>query len=208
MVPAIMVLGLVAEGTAWWVVTTRRASIWVTVVPVAGAMGVTALALGPLPLSREVSPGLAGLAGVAAGVGLYVATRAFVLAIRKWSPFREHAVRTYLLQGTVPVAYAVLLAVGVSAAGEELFWRGLFRAHSVSGAPVASAIVAWAGFVLANLPSLNLAVVAAAVVGGAVWTALALWSDGVLASLLCHALWTGLMVIAPVIHARDGVAGA
>ena len=207
MVPAVLVLGLVAEGTAWWAVTTRSVSIWASVVPVAGAMGIAALALGPPPLYRGVSPAIACLAGVAAGIGLYVATRGFLLAIRGWPPFREHAILIYLRQGSVPVALAVLLSVGVSAVGEELFWRGLFRAHAVSGAPVASAVVSWAGFVLANLPSLNLAIVAAALVGGAVWTVLALWSGGVLASLLCHGLWTGLMLMAPVVDARKGLAG-
>jgi hypothetical protein len=30
-----------------------------------------------------------------------------------------------------------------------------------------------------------------------VWGALALWTHGVLASLLCHGVWTGLMVTLP-----------
>jgi membrane protease YdiL (CAAX protease family) len=200
MVPAVMVLGLLTEAAAWWAVTTRKASVWLTVVPVTGGMGIAALAVGPPPLYREVQPGVAAAVGVGAGLGLYVATRGFVLMVQRWSPFRRHAIVMYLRQGSLSVGLAVLFSVGVSAAGEELFWRGLFRMHAVSGAPAAGALVAWAGFVLANSPSLNLAIVSGAVVGGAVWTALALWSDGVLASLLCHGLWTALMLIAPVVR--------
>ncbi|MEW6058795.1 MAG: CPBP family glutamic-type intramembrane protease [Actinomycetota bacterium] len=206
MVPAVMVLGLVAEGTAWWVVATRGVSIWAAIIPVAGSMGIAALALGPPSLSQEVALGPAGAAGAAAGAGLYLATLGFVRAIRGWPTFREHAIRTYLLQGALPSAFALLLSM-VSVFGEELFWRGLFRAHAVSGAPVASALVAWGAFVTANLPSMNLAIVSGAVVGGAAWTALALWSNGVLASLVCHGVWTALMLIAPVVGWRSEGAG-
>ena len=56
-------------------------------------------------------------------------------------------------------------------------------------------------FVLANLPSANLAIAAGAVVGGAVWVALAWWTGGVLASLACHIVWTGMMIAFPVLRA-------
>ena len=58
----------------------------------------------------------------------------------------------------------------------------------------AAAVVAWAGYVVANLPSRSLPIVAGAVVGGALWAALAWWSGGVLAPLASHILWTGLML--------------
>ena len=88
--------------------------------------------------------------------------------------------------------------------GEELFWRGFFQgqlASSLEGGTALAAVLAWIAFVLANLPSANLAIAAGAVVGGAVWVALAWWTGGVLASLACHIVWTGMMVAFPVLHA-------
>jgi hypothetical protein len=51
--------------------------------------------------------------------------------------------------------------------------------------------------VVVNLPSRNLAIAAGAIVGGAAWGALAWWSAGVLASIVCHATWTALMLARP-----------
>jgi membrane protease YdiL (CAAX protease family) len=51
--------------------------------------------------------------------------------------------------------------------------------------------------VVANVPSRSLPIVAGALVGGAVWGALAWWSGGVLAPLASHILWTGLMLARP-----------
>jgi membrane protease YdiL (CAAX protease family) len=96
---------------------------------------------------------------------------------------------------------------GCTCAGEELFWRGLFLGElerSVGG--LAAVVLAWGGFVLANLPSGNLAIVAGAVVGGAVWVALAWWTGGIAASLCCHAAWTALMLALPPAVAEEGAA--
>src|SRR5581483_5248757 len=150
MVAAVLVLGLVAEAGAWWTVSTRDRSVWTTIIPVAGAMGFAALVLGPPALSGESSVvGAAGL-GAGAGVVLYLAARGFVSVVGGWTRFRRDAARVYGRRGRVPLALATALSAGVSAAGEELFWRGLFRTHVAGGsqAPVASALVTWAAFVL------------------------------------------------------------
>jgi membrane protease YdiL (CAAX protease family) len=87
-----------------------------------------------------------------------------------------------------------------------LFWRGLFQgelAPALDDRTALAAAIAWVAFVLANLPSANLAIAAGAVVGGAVWVALAWWTGGVLASLACHIVWIGLMIALPVLHPAD-----
>ena len=61
----------------------------------------------------------------------------------------------------------------------------------------AAAVAAWLGYVVANISSRCLPIVAGAVVGGALWAGLAWWSGGVLASLASHILWTGLMLALP-----------
>ena len=98
---------------------------------------------------------------------------------------------------------AALVAALVVEVGEELFWRGLVQGQIASGSgPVAGYVLAWLAYVAANLPSRNLAIVAGAVVGGAVWGALALWTGGVLACIVCHAVWTELMIAFPPPAAR------
>jgi membrane protease YdiL (CAAX protease family) len=58
--------------------------------------------------------------------------------------------------------------------------------------------------VAVNLPSGNLAIIAGAVVGGAVWSALAWWTGGALASIVCHAIWTALILGFPVVRIPVG----
>jgi len=203
MARAVMVLGLMAEAGAWWLVAVRSRNIWTTVIPVIATMGVAAIAVDVPPLALGASRGTAAAAGLATGAALYLATRAFVFVVRPWTVFREQAMRVYRRRGALPLAFALLLSAGVAAVGEELFWRGLFQEQTVRGlhSPAVSALVTWGAFVVANLPSANLAVLAGAVVGGAAWGLLALWTKGVLASVLCHGVWTGLMLAFPVVRA-------
>ena len=81
---------------------------------------------------------------------------------------------------------------------EELFWRGLFQGRLAQATTAAAAAaIAWLGYIVANVASHSLPIVAGAIVGGAVWGVLAWWSGGVLASLASHILWTGLMLLLP-----------
>ena len=91
---------------------------------------------------------------------------------------------------------------------EELFWRSLFQGHlaAVLSGGAAAAALAWLGYVVANVPSGSLPIVAGAVVGGALWSGLAWWSGGVLAPLGSHILWTGLMLALPPGAGRRGTA--
>ena len=202
MVPAVMVLGFAAEMVAWWAVGARRAGVWPVMGLTLPAMGAAAVIADPPSLSPAVVPELAVIAGAAAGSALYVATRAFVAIVTRWRAFQRQSIEMYERQRGLPLALAVVLAAGLMVTGEELFWRGLFQprlAEALDGR-TAGAAATWAAFVLANLPSRNLAIVGGAVVGGAVWAALAWWTGGVLASLLCHSVWTALMLSFPVVR--------
>jgi membrane protease YdiL (CAAX protease family) len=206
MAVAVMIGGALLEFAAWWVVSWKGVSIWVAMGIALPAMGVAALAVGEPSLSPGVSAGGAVAAGAAAGVALYLATRLFVAAVRSWRALHRHSVELYARQAGVPLTAAILLAAVVMAPGEELFWRGLFQAKlgDALDGRTAGAILAWAAFAVANLPSRNLAIIAGAVVGGAVWAALGWWTGGVLASIVCHSLWTALMLAFPVVHAPVG----
>lgn len=202
-----MVVGFVAEASAWWLVAFRRRSVWVVVTPALVGMGIAALAIGPPTWSPDVSPAAGMGVGLLAGVLLYLATRAFVVAADGWEALRRHSLGMYRRQGSLPLAGALVVSVGLAVSGEELFWRGLFQvelAEALDGRTALAAALSWCAFVAANLPSANLAIVAGASVGGAAWTALGWWTGGVLAPLACHAAWTSLMLSFPVVRPRIG----
>ena len=46
-------------------------------------------------------------------------------------------------------------------------------------------------------------IIAGAVVGGVVWAGLTAWTGGVLACVLCHAVWIELMIALPPPGSRD-----
>jgi membrane protease YdiL (CAAX protease family) len=208
MEPVVIVVGAVAEALAWFVVVRGRRSIWRTLLPVLGLMGAAALVTGSVRTSPRVTLAAAAAVGVAVGGLLYLATRVFVRAVRGWTAFQLQSVDTYERRGNLSLSSALLLSVGVSALGEELFWRGLVQpelSRAVDGR-VLGAALSYLAFVAVNLPSANLAILAGAVVGGAVWTILGWWSGGFLASVCCHGAWTALMLAFPVVRrAPDGV---
>lgn len=195
--------GLVAEAAAWWLVAARDRSVWAVVTPVLVALGIAAVVVGPPAWSPDVEPILALAAGVAAGVALYLGTRAFVHAVRGWVAFRLDSIALYRRRGSMTLPMALGLSVVLAVSGEELFWRGLFQdevADALDGRTLLAAGLTWAAFVLANLPSANLAIVAGVIVGGGVWSILGWWCGGALAPLVCHAVWTTLMLSFPVVR--------
>lgn len=197
-----MVVGALTEGVAWWAISRRGLNVWHTMAPVLVGLGVLALLTGRPGLAQDRSVGLAVAVGLASGPALYLATRFFVEVVApRWRAFRTQSVQMYGRRGARSLGTVLLLSVGLMVPGEELFWRGLVLPElegSLTG--VLGPVVAWAAFVAANVPSFNLAIVAGAAVGGAVWVALATWSGGILAGLLCHAGWTALMLAFPPVE--------
>jgi uncharacterized protein len=199
MKPAVVVLGATAQLVAWWLVSARRSSVWTTTAPVLAVAGAVAILVDP-PLSAREPLALAAVAGVAAGVVLYSGTRAFVaIVVGRWRAFGRHAAAIYR-GGDGHSPSIVLGAAVIVAVGEEVFWRGLAQIELGSrlGAASAGAVATWSAYVVANAPSRNLAILAGAIVGGAVWGALAWWSGGVAGSVASHAVWTTLMIAWPV----------
>lgn len=204
-----MVGGLAVEATAWWLVVFRRWNVWLVMTPVLVGMGIAAVAVGPPAMSPEVAPATGLLVGLLSGVTLYLATRGFVAVVRGWGAFQRQSAAMYLRRERLPLAAALVLSVALMVPGEELFWRGLFQVElgeALGGRTALAAVLSWGAFVLANLPSANLAIVAGALVGGAVWAALGWWTGGALAPLACHAIWTAMMLRFPVVPVPNEVA--
>src|SRR5439155_24018343 len=191
-------VGVIAVFVAWRLVAARRASVWVAMGAVEGAAGLAALAAGRAPLSPKVAAGWAALGGLGAGAALYAATAGFVLVVRRWPVFDRHVAEIYDQRKGLSLPVALILAAGVTAAGEELFWRGLVQgrlAESIGW--TMGALVTWGVYIVANAASRSLPILAGAIVSGAVWGVLALWTHCVLASLLCLSLLTALMLAFP-----------
>jgi membrane protease YdiL (CAAX protease family) len=116
-------------------------------------------------------------------------------------------VRSIYRRGDEASVAAVLALSFVTAVGEELFWRGLVQPELRAAiSPILGAALSWIAYVGANAAAANPPLLAAALVGGALWTALGAWSDGVVAPIASHVAWTGLMVAWPPSAARDKVA--
>lgn len=195
---ALAIGGPVAVAVTWLVVGSGRVSIWSANTLVTGGLGVLALLAGDI---RWGSGGLSAPAwvgvGVASGLLLYAATRAFMALAGRWPPLARQTDAIYGNRGSVSLPVALLTSALIVAPGEELLWRGVvLDALGGWGVAVAGAVT-WLGYVAANLFSFSLPIVLGAVVSGAVWTLLAVLSSGVAASIACHAVWTASMIVSP-----------
>lgn len=194
----VMVAGASAEIVGWWLVSTGRRDVWTLMPVVLGAMGVAGVLARPPVAAADTSATTAVLVGLAAGLALYLGTRAFVWIASFWGPFRRDVAQKYGEAAEVTLARSLTLSLAVMVPAEELFWRGLVQGRlDDATAAGGAAVIAWLAYVIANIASRSLPIVAGAVVGGAVWAGLAWWSGGVLASLGSHILWTGLMLALP-----------
>lgn len=203
---AIIVAGISAEVFGWWLVASGRADIWKVMPVVLGSMGAAAVIVRPPVAAPGTGVATAALAGLAAGLVLYLATRAFVWVASHWGPFRHDMLETYGRAGEVTLVTTLVLSLAIMVPAEELFWRGLVQPRlSDAFAPAMATLATWVAYIGVNLASRSQPIVAAAIVGGAVWAGLAWWSHGVLASAASHILWTGLMLALPPGAARPAI---
>jgi membrane protease YdiL (CAAX protease family) len=148
---------------------------------------------GPLPLGHR--GGTAGanrevVAPVVLGVVLFLVFAAAAVVARR-IPFLEGAVERVLEKadaGPQGFVLAVALANGVA---EEVFFRG--AVHSAFGRH-RPAVWATALYVLVTVATLNLSLVIAAVVMGAVFTAEREATRGILAPIITHVTWSTLVL--------------
>ena len=194
----------VAVMAAWALVRGGRTSVWTAMAAVLGSLGIASLLTGQVRAGEQPPAWVGVLLGVGAGVALYLATAVFLSLARGWRTLGRHAAELYTRRGDLSVTAAVVVAAGISAGGEELLWRGVVLGVAVGAfGDVAGAVLAWGLYVVANTVSGSVAILLAAVVGGAVWTALALWTGGVAASVACHAVWTALMIALPPLPSEE-----
>jgi membrane protease YdiL (CAAX protease family) len=173
-----------------------------------GTLGVVALLIGRVRGAAGLSVPAAVLVGVLAGAVLYGATAAFMFVAVRWPPLRRQAEGIYQLRGGRSLASALAVGGLVVAIGEEIVWRGVVQPLFGEWAGVvAGAALAWGLYVGVNLLARSLPILLGAVVGGAAWAALALWTGGVIAAIGCHVVWTSLMIVFPPVPRGSGGRG-
>lgn len=101
-------------------------------------------------------------------------------------------------RGALPTAVVAIIAGVVIAPLEELFWRGAVQPSLGAGHPprVATALGTTA-FLAFHLPTLQLPLIGAALLGGLAWGWLRERTEGLAAPVVAHASWTAAMVVAP-----------
>lgn len=101
-------------------------------------------------------------------------------------------------QGGLPTVLVAMIAGGVIAPLEELFWRGVVQPSLGAGRPplVATAL-GTSAFLAFHLPTLQLPLIGAALLGGLAWGWLRERTGGLAAPVVAHAIWTAAMVVAP-----------
>ncbi len=197
-VVALSVGGPLAVAGAWLVVRAGLVTVWTAMGVTLGVLGILAVATGEPRAATELGPWWDLVMGVLAGVALYGATAAFMAVAGRWPPLARQAAELYGNRRDVSPARALGISVLLTAPGEELLWRGVVQGALGSAfGPWAAASLAWLAYVAANAVSGSLPIALGAAVGGAAWTALAAWTGGVVASIACHAVWTGLMILLP-----------
>ena len=190
---------------AWRLVTVRGRDVWVTIPPMLGRVGPR---LDPAVVEgarartrREQRPRHARGARHRRrhGLALYVGTLVFVGLAQHVPAFARQVALAYRRAGTADPRRELLLSLLLAVPGEELFWRGIAYRVGVDTLTTAgvAAVVTCLLYIVANVPSRSLPIIAGALVGGALWGALAWWTGGVLAPLASHILWTGLMLARP-----------
>lgn len=202
--PAAAVLawgGPALHAGAWLAVRAGR-SIWVATAVVLGPLGALSLLLAPPEAAARTSLPAAALLGLGAGVALYAATAGFMFVARRLPVLGRHAAALYERRAGMPLSAALALAALVVAPGEELLWRGVVQerlAAALGSSP--GALVAWGAYVAVNAIGGSVPILLGAAVGGAAWGALALATGGVAAPIVCHAVWTALMIVLPPVFA-------
>ena len=154
-----------------------------------------------------LTPGLAVLATVVAILHFALGHGLFPLGEQVLPALTETATSVYARAGGIPLWTAVLLGAVITAPLEEVFWRGGVQPLAGSfvrdrwptiaalpGGTVVTTMVAYAAF---HVATGQVALVAAAALGGLVWGWLMERTRSLGATMLAHGLWTGLMLVFP-----------
>jgi uncharacterized protein len=202
----VIVVGAFAQVVAWRLVANGRVPFWPVVTTTFAVLGLVSLVVGDASCCRETTSATASAVGVASGLLLFGATRVVVDLATRHEVISRSVVAVYRREEEVGPLAVTALTLAIVVPGEELFWRGLVLTElSAATSVAAGAVLAWGTWVVVDAAWGSIPLLAGAVVGGALWTALAAWTGGVVAPIASHLVWTGLMIAWPPLAARAKV---
>jgi len=198
-----VVVGLVVAGLAWAALfAPARAGFWERATVAGLVIGTYGVVAQRGHLGRLLRPTVLDVAiGAAGAVALYGVFWAGDRMLHLVVPDVARQIgELYTVRASagrwMPL---VLMIVGPC---EELFWRGFVQDR-------AGVAVALVGYAAVHLWERKVALILAAVVGGAAWSALFAWRGSLIAPIVCHALWDLAVVVwfpfRPPDHAEPAV---
>ncbi|MEX1368418.1 MAG: NAD(P)H-binding protein [Nannocystaceae bacterium] len=190
--PWLLGLALLLMLVAPWVLP----SVWTRMAIVEGALLVVVLA--------TLRPGLRGLlrpSAATVGLGLGVAALAylggdlFVAALRSWAPAAAAQVQqVYGWSELAPLGLRLVL-LPLIVLGEDVVWRGALTLPLAARiGPALGSVAAGSVFAVAHLTSGPPLLVAAALIMGTLWSALAIRSRSLVPVLVSHLVWDLLVM--------------
>jgi membrane protease YdiL (CAAX protease family) len=157
----------------------------------------------------RMTPGQAALAVAVGVVHLALGHLLFAAGERLLPELTATATEVYRRAGGLPLWAAIVLGGLVTAPLEEIFWRGavqplstsLLRARAawLTDLPGGTVVGTTLLYALFHVATGQLALVAAALLGGLVWGWLLERTGSVGATMIAHAVWTTLMLAFPPI---------
>ena len=173
-----------------------RAGLWLAIGSVAVLLGIVVVAGDPGVRARLRPSGRLILVGVAAG-GCMVAVTYGLSPVLRVAPSLEHELQRLYSAFSAAGRRTALMTLGPVIVGEEVVWRGAVQGaleHRVSAraAAVLSAVV----YALAHAPIGSPLLVLTALACGIVWAALRAVTGSLVPSLVSHALWDVVVLVA------------
>ena len=203
MTDALVIAGAVAVATVAWLVlfADRRDDIWPRTWAI--ALSLIAYSVGALAVVGRLDEvlGPVGPAEVAAGAlvggAWLVATHIGHAVLCRLFPSFVDQVRDLYRLGVDDPPRRVLGPILAMAVAEELLFRGVVQTMAGFAAGVAL-------YTLVQLVERKWALVLAALLGGTIWGGLYVWTGGLVAPIVAHALWTAtLTLVWPLRGCRD-----
>lgn len=124
--------------------------------------------------------------GLAAGAAWLVATHAGYAIISWLLPAFGHQVRDLYRLGDEDTAARMVGPIAAMGVAEELLFRGVLQG-------VGGIVVALVAYTAVQVFERKWALALAALLGGVVWGALFAWRGGLVAPVVAHVLWTGML---------------
>ncbi|MTV26593.1 CPBP family intramembrane metalloprotease [Nitriliruptoraceae bacterium ZYF776] len=155
----------------------------------------------------RVTPAHAALAVAVGVVHLGVGHGLFALGELLLPELTRTAASVYDRADSLPLWAAILLGGALTASLEEIFWRGAVQPLTISmardrfprlaGIPFGPVLFSTVLYTLFHVATLQLALIAAAALGGLIWGWLLERTGSVGATMIAHATWTSLMLVFP-----------